>query len=801
MNNIFRRSIPVAKNLWPVCFFFALSALYLGETQNSIFVERDLLRFFIPPRQFWVEEIKNFTFPLWNPFYYNGHPLFATLQPGVLYPFSALYLFLPFNEAFNLNIEIHFALAGWFTYLLLRGMKASHGAALISGIGFMLSGYLLSIHSFLNTFLSVPWVPLLILVFFAGVKKNHYGYALISGALGTCMFLGGGIEICYMTFGVILFLIIFPELVIEKESFPPSLKQRLALFAVFIVTMLGLSAIQILPMLELSKLSLRSEALSYAEAGIWSLHPLDLLELFLPDQYGLGWGIKNFWTYQNMLKTIYMGAIPFLLSLFLIKKNKKLFLGFLFLFLVSLVFALGKHTFLHYYLYEYLPLFNKLRFPVKFIFMAIIVLCITAGLGYDSFKQEAIKNNNKTLPLLFLVLGFLCMLGFGILNLFHNEFVAYFDSIGWSPPKYNEITINIFNIKRLLVFTSLLCVCIYLYFQPKFQKPHMLVLLVSVFILDLFYFHVGFYVKLNIEKVNQPAESTKFIKSDPSLFRIYTNSKIENSSYTPGGSKWDALSVNKEIFGFGMLGNQKIFQTQGVAVTRQKRVEIIDEFIKTDSSLDKTQLLNLMNVKYIISIPELTSPDFKKVFESYPELSEKSKIEGLEQLESVGIYENKNVLPRAFLVPFCKVVSKNIGYAGFFKGKQFDPRAVVLLDKEPKGFDCIEKGETGSQGSVQIETYKSNSVDLLVTSNRRQFLFMSDSYYPGWKAYVNGEGKEILRANYLFRALLIEPGTHKIRFEYDPLSFKLGLIISLLTVLFCGAYFLNSIRKKKICER
>ncbi|MBC8284696.1 MAG: DUF2079 domain-containing protein, partial [Nitrospinae bacterium] len=383
MNNLLKKSIQALPQwVWPVCFFFVLSALYLGDIQNLLFVERDLLYFFIPIRQFWVEEIKHLTFPLWNPYYFNGHPLFATLQPGVLYPFSVLYLFLPFHWAFNLNIVIHFALSGWFTYLLLRGLKASQGAALISGIGFMLSGYLLSVHSLLSTFLSVTWVPLFFLTFFAAIKKNHLGYAILSGSVGTCMLLGGGVEVCYLTFGITFLLTLFPKWIFE-EGIILDLKRRLFLFAIFCLVFFGLSAIQLLPFLELSKLSTRSTGLSYFETGLWSLHPWDLVEFFMPDQYGLNKNIETYWNFQSWLKTIYMGTIPFLFSFFLIKGKKHQFCGFLFLFVVSILLSLGVNTPLHHFLYDYLPLFSKLRYPVKFIFLGVLVVCITAVLGFD----------------------------------------------------------------------------------------------------------------------------------------------------------------------------------------------------------------------------------------------------------------------------------------------------------------------------------------------------------------------------------------------------------------------------------
>ncbi|HLG29597.1 MAG TPA: hypothetical protein VI387_05245, partial [Candidatus Brocadiales bacterium] len=170
--------------------------------------------------------VKNGTFPIWNPYHLNGHPLFATLQPGVFYPPSILYLFLPFDLAFNYIIVIHYFLAGFFTFLLLRCLKASYGASLISAITFMLSGYLLSVHNLLTHLLSVAWVPLVFLLFLKGLQeipphpnplpqgeRKGVGGGLkfiIFSALAACaMFLGGGVEIVYVTIAMVCLLTFF----------------------------------------------------------------------------------------------------------------------------------------------------------------------------------------------------------------------------------------------------------------------------------------------------------------------------------------------------------------------------------------------------------------------------------------------------------------------------------------------------------------------------------------------------------------------------------------------------------------
>ena len=58
-------------------------------------------------------------------------------------------------------------------------------------------------------------------------------------------------------------------------------------------------------------------------------------------------------------------------------------------------------------------------------------------------------------------------------------------------------------------------------------------------------------------------------------------------------------------------------------------------------------------------------------------------------------------------------------------------------------------------------------------------LVLTDTYYPGWRAYVGGEETESLRANGLFRAIRFPTGQHAVVFEFRPQSFRLGVVISL----------------------
>ena len=75
-------------------------------------------------------------------------------------------------------------------------------------------------------------------------------------------------------------------------------------------------------------------------------------------------------------------------------------------------------------------------------------------------------------------------------------------------------------------------------------------------------------------------------------------------------------------------------------------------------------------------------------------------------------------------------------------------------------------------------------------------------YYPGWQAFIDGEKTQIFQANYLFQAIQVPAGSHEVVFKFRPLSFFIGAIVSLLTLLGIFAILLiNLINPKKVTRK
>ena len=199
-------------------FFASLLFFYDLFGGRYLLTERDLGPYFIPPRFFWVESIKHGDFPLWNPYQFSGHPFFANPQHAILYPFNGLFFLLPFDVAFNAIIILHFFLGGLFTYLFLKDLKVNSTGALISGLIFMLSGYLLSVHSLLTILLSSVWTPLIMMFFRRAINGQGFKNEIFTAIFITISFLGGGIEIVYGNFFVLLFMVIFSPSTVSHSS-------------------------------------------------------------------------------------------------------------------------------------------------------------------------------------------------------------------------------------------------------------------------------------------------------------------------------------------------------------------------------------------------------------------------------------------------------------------------------------------------------------------------------------------------------------------------------------------------------
>jgi uncharacterized membrane protein YfhO len=145
----------------------------------------------------------------------------------------------------------------------------------------------------------------------------------------------------------------------------------------------------------------------------------------------------------------------------------------------------------------------------------------------------------------------------------------------------------------------------------------------------------------------------------------------------------------------------------------------------------------------------------------------------------VKIYENLDSLPRAFVVHRTRVLDDEAAIATM-KDPSFRPEKEVIL--APGGQEVSPLHASG-EDMVELLSYEPERIVISANLAEEGYLVLTDAYYPGWRALIDGLETPIYRADLLFRTVHLPAGQHRVEFIYDPLCFKFGAAISLTALL------------------
>lgn len=372
-----------------VAAMLALAAGFFYEMVllDAVPVARDIQLFFLPHKHILWEALQRGDLPLWTPLVRTGHPFLANFQSGVFYPPHWLYAVLPFLPAFNLLVVFHVALAGVGGYLLARTLDFEPVPSFIAALAFMSGGYLVSLTNLVNHLQAAAWTPLMVLVLIRHVEE--WRLATLLQALGVYLvaFLAGAPQ----TF---LLASVTALLVAAVRAPSPAGagggRRRLraaATLAGLAVGVAALAAVQLLPTVEMVRLSGRASGLGMEEAGRYSLAPVRLLHMVLPNDFSDP-------VYRFGGKTQLSGADPWLFSVYLgvsvlvvawharlDRERRGLVALWWGLGLAGVVLALGKNLPVFPWLYEHVPGLSAFRYPEKFFLLTGFSVPMLAGHG------------------------------------------------------------------------------------------------------------------------------------------------------------------------------------------------------------------------------------------------------------------------------------------------------------------------------------------------------------------------------------------------------------------------------------
>ena len=748
----FYRLFPFPGDLLVAFYFPWNSGGFVGYnswTTHKNSIAADVVRQIYPWRQLAIDSIKNLQLPLWNPLNFSGTPLLANLQSSVLFPGNILFFLLPFLHAWIIQVCLLLSIFSLFTYLFLRSVNRSHWSALFGAVAAGGISYLLVWQEQLVVIQSALFLPL-ILYFINRYSDNKSKNAIfIIPILIAFTIFGGHIQTSTYVLMITLIYMFY-----KKVGYTFTIRS--------IVIGLILSAVQLVPSAELYFQSAREVASSryLFDANILPIG--NIITFLAPDFYGNP-ATANFWGQDYGNFQAFFGIAAFVLSLFAIFLNKIKEVRFwMVVFIGSLLFSMYPA-----HLFEFLkiPILSSSA-PARLLFLTQFSGVILSAFGLDYL----IENRGKMRLWHYLIALVPVTVLFALF-----VFTFFFEN--------PNLLVSRNNLKLPLLISGLLYAGLIVYNRVRLRIVGVglfitLILLVSA---EYGYFFNKYSPFASANFVFPKHRVISFLQDRAGLDRFYGywSSYIDNNfstqfrTYSTEG--YDSLYIKR----YGQLVSSardgKLHQD----------IQRSDAVFTQDDTPYRQRLFDLLGVKYVLD----KNDDFKSDWE--PELLRfpQGRYFLFWQSEKWKAYQRKTVLPRTFLAGGYEVISGDEQIISRLHSLNFDYRDNLILESDPQF-----KAEKGGINRVDIIKYSPNEVNINVNSDRPKLLFLSDSYYSGWEATINGKPTPTYRADYVFRAIKIFEGNSKVVFSYNPMSFKVGLILSL-TGLLLNAVFLLPKRK------
>jgi hypothetical protein len=842
---------------------------------SAMFFYRDVYNYTFPSARFIHDICRQGFLPYWNPYLNYGQPVLANPNLLFFYPFTLLVVLLPVDIAYTMHFLGHFAWAGIGVYVLARSWGQTYRGAFFAAIVFMLSGPVLSLGNLYNESACVAWIPWALLVTGRALASPRRRLWILLIVIFSFQWLAGEPLTMLATFGLCFAYAIFrkvrdPESDLEtgnskletrtrptrniifetrftKFDFlfsnfslrpsriaigaSPKVSAFIRLLVIFFLVgagMMLLCAAQFLPASNLLSQSRRGvQGLSFQEATTWSMNPLSLPEMVVPDFFGSGIAAPTGWsrlisdsTLGPYFLSIFLGFVPLFCALAgwaLARDRRRNFAagaaG------AFLLLSFGHFTPVFALTYLLFPPLTMVRYPVKLLILVTFLVAILAGWGVDALHSPAAPWRTHGRRLMFPLKIFLaCILAVLIVAWLLPPLIM--SPTRWVLSALGETPFNLQQMPDFLV-TML-----------RFQLPGLAGFCLGGTVLahgleqGKAWGRPGLYAFAllaigQLAMVNSGANPTvpktfftyrppvlKEFKDPPGTYRVASFWPLFQTPDTPNLQTYTNFESIPEAADLGPVAQgafqdrmqlatgSMLNQVEGNINLDLERslppylydVEIYQNLHATDP-LHVDCLLGRTNVKYIIRPAPADSAATRGIGEVMNGSAMPSRL-----------YEDLCFVPRTYVAGNPLFSTNSAETLDHLAAPDFDALNTVILaatagtspDVAP-GFSPaspragLKPGATttvsGSApaGQVEIVHRDPNSVTLRAQLARPAYVVLLDRYDPNWQATVDGRPAPVLRANQIFRAVYAGAGLHDIRFDYRQRGFRLGMIISLLT--------------------
>lgn len=776
---------------------FALLALFFfwpALIKGNAMLAYDYVTQFYPSRSFYKESLLSGEFPLWCP-YPGAGTFFATNSShSCFYPLTACFIIFPVTYGFAVYGAIHITLFAFFIYMLAKECGISYYGSLIAGLAAFVAGMPLSEMEFPEMLGGLAWSPAILLCFLRLLKNTNRRNMLVLALVCAMQVLSGS---PYPPFYTLVSMIVIGacHVLFQKLSAKETCIKIAHAFGAAVIAFF-LCAPQLVPMLKLFR-----EARAYGREGLlpasFSMRPIDWLPALVPNSMG----------YDDNFKCFYLGLLPLMLAgvlgcwilcrIFACKTNssepeaphlKRVAVVFGLLASIGLVASLGGYISLDK-LIDKIPIISRCnRWPSWIGFLFVLGTTILAGAGFDALMASRKHTKYRRLVLPFFAAAILA--GF-ILLVFRNDMASILDAIRktyWFYMHSSHFMAEVYNLAHypatqvvlrfslfLIAAAGLLTLCL----CTKLKPLMLFLLLACCLIADkaLFYSTRAISHTSKVDIYNEVPEAVTFFKSQMPAnipYRVYIPKTLDQVSLIALFSRRveDYQFIRSRMIG-GVAMQSHISTNNNLVAFREGAFEyILIPWLESLDQRSKDQALGLWNFKYAFDIS----------------ISAKGQLQ-------YNLREISNFQPRAWLSYAAYPVEKLQDALALMTSTSFKPREVLL----PVQPGLAARRLTGAPGTADIQTisYTNNSVTITATAERDAYLYLSDSYESGWRAFLDGKKTDVYKANMNGRAVAFPAGTHTVHFKYSPPSFWIGLWAGMAAWIAVGAFFLHDWKKRR----
>ncbi|HXV86966.1 MAG TPA: YfhO family protein [Gemmatimonadales bacterium] len=724
-----------------------------------------------PFRLFAAEHLRAFgEFPQWNPYIFGGMPFAANPTFGdTFYPTFLLRLVLPIDLAITLGFMAHLVMAGTFAFLFLRALKLDWGPAFVGGAAYMFTGQLLSLVTAGHDgklFVSA-WLPLALLCVHGAVARADWRRYLAFGAVvGMCL-LSPHVQLTYYLLMAAGFFWLFMVVWSGDRPAHHAWWRSALLFGAGLAVGFAMDAIQLVPFVEYIRFSPRgaeaaaagASSTGWAYATSYSMPPEELLNVVWPSFSGM---VEQYWG-RNALKfhSEYLGVVPmFLAAMGLGLPDRRRYAWF-FACLAgyAVLFALGGHTPFYRLPYHLLPGIKMTRGAGMIFFLAAFSTAVLAAMG-----TQALLRSGGRVPRPVLI-GGLGILGAGALLAagggFKGIMVSFADVSRLARIEANYPTFTLDAWRGLTA--GLMAVGLIAWLRSgRVAASVWAGALGALVLVDLW------SVERRQIRFGPPAR--EYFAADDMVRLLQAG--ISDS----GEARLERVLPLAGYVGDNYLMIHRIRSALGYQGTELHRYDELMGGKNLWGNQGNPNLWRLLAIRYVVLDRPIQTPALEAVG---------SGVARTYEGDQVHVYRFTGAQPFAWLVREALQVPDGQVLPALMDPR-FDARRLLLVPPDA-GVGQARLAELPDATTDSVAALEERPgryrFRLAAGASVPGYLFVSEPYYPAWRATVDGTAAPVVRAQYALMAVPVPAGAREVILEFHSTAYRTGRLITLVTLL------------------